>query len=69
MEEKEQIIDYNEEPVYYCSHCLSLKIRNVACFDMGYCDECGSTDIDSTDIHSWENQYFTRFGHKYLDKY
>lgn len=46
---------YNEEEVWYCRSCLSLKIINfgddeiVPC----YCGEsdCGSTDIGTTDIH------------------
>ena len=37
---------YNEEPVLYCKHCLSLKVRFVPRMkDSDYCDECGSTDI------------------------
>lgn len=36
--------DYNNEPVYYCSECLSLKIRDIDGTD--YCDKCGSTNIN-----------------------
>lgn len=46
-------INYNEEPVWYCRSCLSLKVFNSSGSDYDidgdttpcYCDECGSTDI------------------------
>lgn len=34
---------YNEEPVYYCSRCLSLAIMESE--GTLYCDKCGNTDI------------------------
>jgi hypothetical protein len=37
--------EYNEEPVLYCEHCLSLKIRDAGLEDLIYCDECGATNI------------------------
>ena len=36
--------DYNNEPVYYCTECMSLRIRNIDGTD--YCDKCGSTNIE-----------------------
>lgn len=60
---------YNEEPVFYCKHCLSLKIINETMLpDLEYCGDCGSTQIDTTDIHTWENMYEQRYGFKFLDK-
>ena len=44
--------DYNNEPVYYCSECLSLKIRDIDGTD--YCDKCGSTNIEQIHIQEWE---------------
>ena len=44
---------YNDDPVFYCSNCLSLSIRDVD--SDGYCDSCGSTKIESTDIDTWES--------------
>lgn len=44
--------EFDEEPVYYCKHCHSLKIIGDDFFS--FCDNCGSTDIDSTDIFTWE---------------
>lgn len=61
--------EYNNEPVYYCKHCLSLKIRNVPMIeDSDYCDECGSTNIGQCSIEEWEKMYKERYGFKFLDK-
>ena len=46
--------DYNEVPVLYCKHCLSLKIRDIPRMeDSDYCDECGSTNIGECSIEEW----------------
>lgn len=60
--------DYNEEPVFYCKHCLSLKIRDAGLPDLLYCDDCGSADIYSTSIEEWEKLYIERHGFRFLDK-
>lgn len=60
---------YNSIPVYYCKQCLSLRIRSIEGMkDTDFCDECNSTNIETTDIHTWENLYTARYGHKFLDK-
>jgi len=49
-------IDYEEEPIWYCRSCLSMKILNSSGTDEDfledptpcYCDDCGSTDIAVT---------------------
>jgi hypothetical protein len=64
-----QKAEYNKEPVYYCKHCLSLNIRGVSEMNLDYCDDCGSTEIESCLINEWEDKYYQRFGHKYLEKY
>lgn len=56
---------YNEEPVFYCTRCLSLKIRSIDGED--YCDECGSPDIDNTDIFNWEDLYQKMYGNKFIN--
>ena len=62
-------IDYNEEPVYYCTECLSLKIRSIDNMpDSGYCDNCGSTDISSIDIANWERRYKHKYGKSFITK-
>ena len=59
---------YNEEPVFYCKHCLSLRIRDAGLSDLLFCDKCGSADILSTDIETWENIYKEKYGFKFLDE-
>lgn len=56
--------DYNEEPVLFCKECLSLKVKNYG--DIDYCEECGSTEIESSDIHTWEEKYKERYKKEYL---
>lgn len=58
--ERDIMEDYNEEPVFYCTHCLSLKI--LALDDYDYCDDCGGTDIATTDIYTWRQMYKDRYG-------
>lgn len=60
--------DYNDEPVFYCMHCLSLRIRDAGLPDLLYCDECGSVDILSSSIEEWEDLYKQKYGCKLLDK-
>lgn len=62
--------EFNNEPVFYCKHCLSLKIKSVPGIEgLDYCDKCGATDIDKTDIYTWEQMYRKRFGFNHLDKF
>lgn len=53
--------DYNSEPVYYCKNCLSLKIMAFG-EHSDYCDDCGSTDIATTDIETWREMYKNKYG-------
>ena len=49
-------IDYEEEPIWYCRSCLSMRILNSSGTDEDftddptpcYCDDCGGTDIAVT---------------------
>lgn len=67
MEEKQ---NYNEDPVFYCKSCLSLKIRSVPNMeDSEFCDECSSTDVGQCSIEEWEKLYIERYGHRYLETY
>lgn len=58
---KESLIgveEYNDEPVFYCSSCHSLRILvddRLAdeSWDGSYCAECGCTDISSCSIEEW----------------
>lgn len=58
--------EYNEIPVEYCAHCLSLAIMDVE--GTPYCSKCGSTDIKKANIFDWENLYKTRYGKSYIGK-
>lgn len=59
--------EYNDESVHYCKRCLSLAIKTtVSGYD--YCEDCGSTNIEETDINTWESMYENMNGIKFLDK-
>ncbi len=58
---------YNNEPVLYCSHCLSLRIRQLENIQLDYCDHCGSTDILERNIKEWEILYKNKYGHNYIE--
>ena len=67
---KEKQPDYNQEPVFFCKNCLSLKIRNgVGLEDSDYCDECGSTEIGQASIEDWQEMYKSKYGHYFLESY
>lgn len=61
---------YDAIPVYYCKQCLSLRIMDVPGIeDTDFCDNCNSTNIEQTDIQTWERLYQERYGRKYLDEF
>lgn len=61
--------DYNDEPVFYCKSCLSLRVKTVTSgLNLDYCDECGSTDIEQAHIEEWKKLYKERYGFDYLTK-
>lgn len=62
--------EYNEEKVYYCKECLSLAIiddkdenGNV---NFSFCKDCGRTDIECTDIFTWEKMYKENYGYSFI---
>ena len=60
---------YDSIPVFYCKQCLSLRVKDVqGITGTEFCEDCNSTNVDKTDIHTWEKLYETRYGHKYLEK-
>lgn len=62
-------VDYNEDPVYYCTKCLSLDIRSIdGTKDSDYCHKCGCTDIKKTSIGEWEKLYKQRYGMKFAER-
>lgn len=67
---EEAKVNYDEEPVFYCKDCLSLRIKKYDFIEGSeYCESCGSTDVESTDINSWKEMYKARYGHDYLENY
>jgi len=62
--------EYNNEPVFYCKNCLSLKVLSIeGVKDTDFCDTCSSTDIGSCSIEEWRQMYRDKYGFDYLDKY
>lgn len=68
MENSQEILiskeEFNDEPVYFCKHCLSLTIKSLG--DYEFCDICGSTDILTTHINKWNSLYKDKYGVEYL---
>lgn len=62
--------EYNEEQVYYCKECLSLAIiddrDNEGNLIFSFCNNCGRTDIKSTDIFTWEKMYKEKYGTDFI---
>jgi hypothetical protein len=66
LKESYSIEEYNDEPVFFCEHCLSLKIKIVGGYD--FCDDCGSTAVQTAHIEDWEKMYQQRYGRKFLEE-
>ena len=52
---EENKINYNDEPVFYCEHCLSLLVMCDAPID--YCANCSSTEINSCTLKEYDELY------------
>lgn len=61
------IEEYNNIPVVYCTHCLSLNIKIIEGI-ADYCDVCGNTEIETASIEQWEELYKNRYGKKLINK-
>lgn len=59
--------EYNKEPVYFCSKCLSLRVLTIGKTEECYCDSCGSMKINSSSFQEWEDKYINKYGHKYVN--
>ncbi len=52
-EKKDRRNEYDDEPVYYCKRCLSLRIMTMkGCGD--YCDRCGGVCVGTASIQDYE---------------
>jgi hypothetical protein len=59
---------YDDEPVYYCRRCLSLRIGQVPMVtDKSYCEDCGTIDIAITSFEQWDEMYVERYGHHFME--
>lgn len=62
--------EYENEPVYYCKDCLSLKIKFIAGLDNSeYCCDCNSTNIVKGTFKEWDELYRERFHHSYIEEF
>ena len=62
--------EYNDDPVWYCRSCLSLKIKNFGDDEMVpcYCAACSSTDVGTATIDEWDVMHEVRYGKKFISK-
>lgn len=60
---------YDDEPVYYCRRCLSLKICQMPMVeDQSYCEDCGNVSVAMSSFEEWDELYYEKYGHHYLEK-
>ena len=60
---------YDEDPVYYCKRCLSLKVKEMPFVpSQDYCEDCGAVDIGTTTIEEWKEMYKKKYGHDFIVK-
>ena len=58
--------EYNNIPVYYCKHCLSLGI--VEDHSEVYCTHCNGTQIEERSFEDWQQLYKLKYGKPYITK-
>ena len=68
MKTIEKIVKEDDEPVVFCTKCLSLKIKHEDYLDMDCCGDCGCTDIEEASLDEWEKKYIAKYGHKLVEK-
>lgn len=56
--------NYDDIPVLYCRHCLSLLIKEDEVIG-DYCAKCGCTDVGETKIEDWELLYLRKYKKKF----
>ena len=70
MDNLREEANYNDEPVFYCEKCMSLRIRFVnGLSNSEYCDNCGSTEINQSNIEDWRQQFKNKYGYDHLEEY
>lgn len=65
--------EYDEEPVYFCTECLSLAATKMT-IPMGngieelyYCPYCGSISFKKCNITIWEEKVEDKYGENFLN--
>jgi hypothetical protein len=61
--------EYDDEPIFYCKDCLSLRVRDAGSLNLLYCEDCSNTDIGETTIDKWVQMYEDKYGFNYLTGY
>lgn len=69
IEKERKRQEYNNEPVFYCTRCLSLRIMSVPKSEDCFCDKCNSNQIGQTSIEHWGELYKERNHHSFLEEY
>lgn len=60
--------EYNREPVFFCSNCLSLNTKELDNVDLVVCQECGNTDIQEDSLDNWNKLYVDQYGSLFLEE-
>ena len=59
---------YDDEPIHFCTNCLSVKIKEIGDNTNFYaCLDCGCTDIEEDDLDEWVRLYTEKYGKPFLD--
>lgn len=66
--EQAEIESEVDDPVFFCQHCLDLKIMSATNTHPSYCGICGNLDIITTSFQFWEDLYLEEYGRKYLEQ-
>lgn len=70
MDNLKEDVNYNDESVFYCERCMSLRIRFVnGLSNSEYCDNCGSTEINQSNIEDWRQKFKDKYGYDHLEEY
>lgn len=56
-----------EDKVWYCKGCLSLRILPLG-EDFLYCDDCGCANIGEATIEEWDEMYKHKYNVEFLKK-
>jgi len=60
--------EYNAEPVFYCTNCLSLAVKELNNVEGLYvCGECGNTHSEEAEnIYTWDKLHIKEYGKSFL---